>query len=127
MIARPTVTSAAATTIIKNTKICASLANVGKAFATGLAACIFENATRSRLTEFNISSMHINMIMALRRTSTPVTPMANRTNDKAIYALISITYNFTYRPTPSVEDAGATEKISSILFLTTPLKISTAL
>ena len=70
--------SEAVLTIIKNTKICASLTTLGFAIPTGDSACIFENATNKRFTEFNISSMHINTMMALRLVSTPIIPMLKR-------------------------------------------------
>jgi hypothetical protein len=38
---------------------------------------------KDRLTAFSISSMHMNTTMALRRISTPVTPMANSTADSS--------------------------------------------
>jgi len=83
MIARPTLTSAAATTIIKNTNSCPSEPeNAGNAsLAT---ACIFEKATNSRLTEFNISSMHINTMMAFLRVSTPTIPIVNSAKDNTM-------------------------------------------
>jgi hypothetical protein len=67
MIANPTATSAAATTILKNTNICAE----GSLY-------ILENATSSKFTAFSISSMHMNMIIALRRMSVPMIPMLNK-------------------------------------------------
>lgn len=90
MIANPTLTSAAATIIIKKTKICALLAIDGpNAFA--LAKCIFEKATNNKFTEFNISSMHINTMIELRLVRAPITPIQNKATDKNIYHLISIT------------------------------------
>ncbi len=90
MIARPTLTSAAATIMIKNTNICASLANVGDAFAAALAACMLENATIKRFTAFSISSTHMKTMIAFLRISTPAIPMVNNVSDNAMYALISI-------------------------------------
>jgi hypothetical protein len=84
IIESPTLTSAAATIIIKKTKICASLANVGNAFAAELAACMFENATNNKFTAFNINSTHIKTIMALRRVNTPTIPILNNVNDNAM-------------------------------------------
>jgi len=83
IIANPTLTSAAATTMMKNTNNWASVpdAAVATAFATG---GIFENATNNKFTELSISSIHIKIIMALRRVSTPVTPMQNRIADNVI-------------------------------------------
>lgn len=90
IIARPTLTSAAATIIIKKTKICALVAIVpAKAFGT--ARCIFENAINNRFTEFSINSMHIKTMIEFRLVSAPITPMQNRITDKNIYHLISIT------------------------------------
>ncbi len=90
MIARPTLTSAAATIITKKTKICALVAiEYPKALAP--ARCIFENATNSRFTELSISSIHIKTMIELRRVSAPVTPIKNKANDKNKYHLISIT------------------------------------
>ena len=126
IIARPTLTSAAATTIIKKTNNWASVANAGN-FAAAPLKCIFENATNKRFTEFNISSMHINTMMALRLVNAPMTPIQNNATAKNIYHLISISYNFTYRPIPIVFDAGFIEKISLIFFAAIPLNISTAL
>lgn len=87
MIARPTLTSAAATTMMKNTNSCASspveyLGPPKPEFTN--AYCIFEKATSNRFTAFSISSMHMNTIMALRRTSTPVIPMQNSTSERMI-------------------------------------------
>lgn len=86
MMARPTLTSAAATIIIKNTKIWASLANVAESFATVaiLAVCILLNATSSRFTAFNINSMHIKISIALRRMSTPTIPIVNKASDNVM-------------------------------------------
>ena len=90
MIANPTLTSAAATTMMKKTNICASLAKVGSAFAAGLIACIFEKASNKRFTALSINSTHMKIIIALRRTNTPMIPMVNKVSARAIYALISI-------------------------------------
>lgn len=90
IIAKPTLTSAAATIIIKNTKICALVAIVAPK-ALGAARCIFEKAINKRFTEFSINSMHINTMIELRLVSAPITPIQKRTNDKKMYHLISIT------------------------------------
>ena len=90
MIASPTLTSAAATTIIKNTKICASLTTLGLDCATTDAACIFENATSNKFTAFSINSIHIKMMMEFRRVSTPTIPVQNNATAKPMYHLISI-------------------------------------
>ena len=126
MIASPTLTSAAATTIIKKTKICASLASEGNCAATP-DKCILENATNNKLTELSMSSMHINMMIALRRVKTPTIPIQKSANDKNIYHFISIVYSLTYNPTPMVTEAGLSEKISFIFLTAIPLKTSTAL
>lgn len=90
MIANPTLTSAAATIIIKKTKICALVAiEVAKAF--GAAICIFEKAISKRFTEFSINSMHIKTMIEFRRVRAPMMPIQNKANDKNIYHLISIT------------------------------------
>lgn len=90
MIARPTLTSAAATIIIKNTKTCALVAiEYPKALAP--ARCIFENATNNKFTELSINSIHIKTMIELRRVSAPMTPIKNKANDKNKYHLISIT------------------------------------
>jgi len=80
-MANPTLTSAAATTIIKNTNICASLADGG--LIVPLIVCvIFENATSRRFTAFSINSMHINMMIAFRRVKTPTIPIENNAMDR---------------------------------------------
>ena len=89
-MASPTLTSAAATTIIKNTNICASLTTFGLDCITADAACIFENATSNRFTAFSINSMHIKIMMELRRVSTPTIPVQKSANAKPMYHLISI-------------------------------------
>ena len=63
----PTATSAAATTIIKNTNTCP---------AGSLRYA--ENAANNKLTAFNINSIDIKIIIALRLTSTPKTPIQKR-------------------------------------------------
>lgn len=89
-MANPTLTSAAATIMMKKTKIWALVAIVApKAFTD--ARCIFENAISKRLTEFNINSMHINTMIELRLVSAPMIPIQNKINDKNMYHLISIT------------------------------------
>src|ERR1700750_2899871 len=70
MIARPTAASAAATVITKKTNTCP---------ATPYACA---NATKLRFTALSISSTHMNTMMALRRISTPNTPIANSTAEK---------------------------------------------
>src|SRR5215213_7892376 len=70
MMARPTAASAAATVITKNTKTCPATPYV----------CA--NAMNVRFTALSISSTHMKMMMALRRVSTPTTPIVNRTAEK---------------------------------------------
>src|SRR5690242_17829015 len=64
MIARPTTTSAAATTSTRKTNIQPS---------TEFRKCA--NAMNERLTALSISSMDMNITSGLRRTSTPIAPM----------------------------------------------------
>jgi hypothetical protein len=83
MIANPTLTSAAATIIIKNTKICAPEA-IDAPYALADAMCIFENAINNRFTELSMSSMHIKTTIELRRVSAPIIPIQNNATDKNI-------------------------------------------
>lgn len=93
-MANPTLTSAAATIIIKKTKICALVAIAGPKALTGV-RCIFEKATSNKFTEFSINSIHIKTMIELRLVSAPIIPIQNKTNDKKIYHLISITCCFS--------------------------------
>src|SRR5213592_2499777 len=70
MMARPTAASAAATVMTKNTKTCP---------ATPYSCA---NATKVRFTALSISSTHMKMMIALRRVSTPTTPIVNSTAEK---------------------------------------------
>src|ERR1700750_585023 len=70
MIANPTAASAAATVITKKTNT----------WPATPYACA--NATKLRFTAFSISSTHMNTMIALRRISTPNTPIANSTAEK---------------------------------------------
>src|SRR5579884_2459109 len=70
MIASPTAASAAATVITKNTKTCP------------VTPYDCANATNVRFTAFSISSTHMNTMIALRRMSTPTSPITNRTAEK---------------------------------------------
>src|ERR1043165_8088490 len=70
MIARPTAASAAATVMTKKTKTCPATPYV----------CA--KATKVRFTALSISSTHMKMMIALRRVSTPTTPIVNRTAEK---------------------------------------------
>lgn len=83
MIANPTLTSAAATIIIKNTKIWAPEA-IDPPKELAPAICIFENAINKRFTELSISSIHIKTIIELRRVSAPMMPIQNNATDKNI-------------------------------------------
>ena len=69
--ARPTATSAAATVMMKKTKICPFMAAYWR-----------EKATKARLAAFSISSMDMKTTMALRRISTPSAPMMNKIADR---------------------------------------------
>src|SRR3954451_12768582 len=70
MIASPTAASAAATVMTKNTKTCP---------ATPYACA---NAMNVRFTALSISSTHMKMMIALRRVSTPTTPMLKSSAEK---------------------------------------------
>ncbi len=63
-MAKPTATSAAATAMMKKTKICPE----GSFLKT-------ESATKSKLTELSINSTDIKMMIAFRLVSTPSTPI----------------------------------------------------
>ena len=67
MIDNPILTSAAATTMIKKTKIWASEL-----------LCILLKVTISRFTAFSINSIHIRIMIAFRRINTPMTPIQNK-------------------------------------------------
>jgi hypothetical protein len=83
MMARPTVTSAAATTMMKKTKSCASVpAVVALSAAKAATWCILEKATSNTFTAFNISSMHMKMMMAFRLVNTPTIPMVNKASER---------------------------------------------
>lgn len=81
IIAKPTLTSAAATTIIKNTNNCASVAKAG-VLPTALFMCIFEKATSSRFTELSINSMHIKIMIAFLLVRAPMMPIQKRITDR---------------------------------------------
>src|SRR5690606_5087417 len=66
IIASPTATSAAAKAMMKKTNTC-PLGSPRYA----------EKAANNKLTEFNINSMDIMMMITFLRISTPVTPIAN--------------------------------------------------
>lgn len=84
MIASPTLTSAAATTIIKKTNICASAPPTVTPPGGVAIFCIFEKATNKRFTAFNINSTHIKMMIAFLRVSTPATPIQKSVEAKMI-------------------------------------------
>ena len=67
MIANPTATSAAATTMIKNTNTCPAASER-----------YVEKAARSKVAAFNINSMDMKMMMAFLLINTPNTPIENR-------------------------------------------------
>src|SRR5262249_20710440 len=70
MIARPTAASAAATVMTKKTNTCPVTPY----------ACA--NATNVRFTALSINSTHMKTMIALRRMSTPTTPITNNTAEK---------------------------------------------
>src|SRR5215210_3802381 len=70
MIARPTAASAAATVMTKKTNTCPETPY----------RC--EKATKARFTALSISSTHMKMMIALRRVSTPTTPIVNSAAEK---------------------------------------------
>ncbi len=73
MMARPTTTSAAATTITKKAATWPSSA-----------PCIREKATRVRLVAFSISSTHMKATMALRLIMKPTVPMVNKIAERTM-------------------------------------------
>lgn len=89
MIASPTLTSAAATIIIKKTNIWAFVATDGSR-APAPAMCILEKATNNKFTELSISSIHIKTMIELRLVSAPTMPMQNNATDKIMYHFISM-------------------------------------
>jgi hypothetical protein len=72
IMAKPTATSAAATTIIKIAKIC-PVSNSG--------TINLEKATIAIFTPLSISSIDIRMTMALRLARAPYSPIENKTAD----------------------------------------------
>ena len=70
MIANPTAASAAATVITNNTKTWPA-----NPYSR-------ENAMNVRFTALSINSTHMNTMIALRRVSTPITPMVKRSAEK---------------------------------------------
>src|SRR5262245_35895431 len=78
MIARPTPASAAATAITKKTKICPPMPS----------RCA--RATNVRMTGLSISSMHMKITIAFRRSSTPATPRVKSTAEMANAGLRSM-------------------------------------
>src|SRR4051812_16410521 len=70
MMARPTAASAAATVMTKKTNTCPATPYV------------WAKAMKVRFTALSISSTHMKMMIALRRVSTPTTPIVNRTAEK---------------------------------------------
>ncbi len=68
MIAKPTATSAAATTIMKNTSICPSPFPL-----------YAEKAAKRRFTELSISSTQPKIMIAFFLSNTPSTPKQNKT------------------------------------------------
>src|SRR5688500_2470607 len=70
MIASPTAASAAATVMTMKTN------------TWPVMPYAVENATKVRFTALSMSSMHMKMMIALRRVSTPTTPIVNSTAEK---------------------------------------------
>src|SRR5687768_10688827 len=77
MIARPTATSAAATTKMKTTNTLPR---------SSIEANRRENATSARFVALSISSTDMRITTALRRTRTPAVPMKNSTAETAMNA-----------------------------------------
>src|SRR2546426_9177817 len=101
MIARPTAASAAATAITKNTKICPATPS----------DCA--SATNARFAALSISSTHIKMTMALRRSSTPATPSANSTAETPSDGPRSIqSFRFASTTAPTIAASNSTLVIS---------------
>ena len=71
MMASPTTTSQAATTMVKNATAWPSSS-----------PCMRAKVTNARLAALSISSTHMNITIALRRTSTPAAPMVNSSVDR---------------------------------------------
>jgi hypothetical protein len=71
IIARPTTTSQAATTIVKNAMTWPCRFPV-----------IFAKVTKARLAALSINSIHIKTTIAFLRTTTPTAPIENRIADK---------------------------------------------
>jgi len=85
MMANPTVTSAAATTMMKNTNICPSEPALEPASEARPARwCIFENATSKIFTAFSINSIHMKITIAFRLVKTPAMPMQNKATERKI-------------------------------------------
>src|SRR5512137_1917191 len=80
--------SAAATTKIRNTST-----------APDRVAVCSENVTSARMTALSISSMHISMTSALRRTITPTRPSANSAKLSPSSSCVS-----AIRPPPALDD-----------------------
>src|SRR5688572_5279640 len=75
--ASPTAASAAATVMTKKTKIWPSIPTER------------ENATNARFTAFSISSTHMKRMIALRRNTTPATPIPNRIAESASDSVVT--------------------------------------
>src|ERR1022692_4913967 len=79
MMAKPTAASAAATTITKNTKMCAFKS-----------PSMYPKATKLRFTALSINSMDMNTVTMLRFSRNPATPSTNRTALNIRYQLTGI-------------------------------------
>jgi hypothetical protein len=68
---------------MKKTKSWASVPTVvALSVANAATWCILENATSNTFTAFNMSSMHIKIMMAFLLVSTPTIPMVNKARER---------------------------------------------
>src|SRR6266508_4227451 len=101
MIARPTAASAAATAITKKTNTCPPTPR----------RCA--RATKVRFTALSISSTHMKITIALRRSSTPATPSVNSTAEMT-RAGSSSTLQFPLRQHYRADDRGEEEQAGDL-------------
>src|SRR6266487_1405355 len=97
MMASPTAASAAATAITKKTNTCPPTPR----------RCA--RATNVRFTALSISSTHMKITIALRRSSTPATPSVNRTAEIARAGPRS-TLEFSFRQHHRADNRGEEEQ-----------------
>src|SRR5881628_2203939 len=97
MMASPTAASAAATAITKKTNTCPPTPR----------RCA--RATKVRFTALSISSTHMKITIALRRSSTPATPSVNSTAEMARAGPRS-TLQFALREHHRADDGGEEEQ-----------------